>query len=151
MQNYLHVPKDWEPESSDYSVGIMATSMTHETCVDKENGGESIIMASDATGLLVAGGYERVVEYWSCLDCGRNQKFLVDEYIGWDMPSSEGETILVKQGRLHIVIGLVLIVIGFAVLAYWALEGPTVYNSVPFLGAALVGVGIIVNRRSIHE
>lgn len=63
----------------------------------------------------------------------------------------DSKTILVKQGRLHIVIGLVLIVIGLAVLAYWALEGPTVYNSVPFLGAALVGVGIIVNRRSVHE
>ena len=54
----------------------------------------------------------------------------------------------VKQGRLHAVIGLVLIAIGLAILAWWVVVGPTVYNSIPFLGAGVVAAGVVVNRRS---
>lgn len=54
----------------------------------------------------------------------------------------------VKHGRLAAVVGLLLIVSGFAVLVAWAVVGPTVYNSVPFLGVGVIVVGVVVNRRS---
>lgn len=54
----------------------------------------------------------------------------------------------VKQSRLLAVVGLVLIAFGFAVVVAWAVVGPTVYNSIPFVGAGLVAAGIVVNRRS---
>ena len=54
----------------------------------------------------------------------------------------------VKQSRLLAVVGLLLVVAGFAVLVFWVTIGPTVYNSVPLLGVGIVGVGVLVNRRS---
>jgi hypothetical protein len=53
----------------------------------------------------------------------------------------------VKGGRLQPVIGLLLVMLGLAVLVGWVVIGPTVYNSIPFLGAGLVAVGVAVNRR----
>lgn len=57
----------------------------------------------------------------------------------------------VKAGRLHAVIGLVLIAIGLTVLVCWVVVGPTVYNSVPLLGAGAVITGAVVNWRSSRE
>ena len=54
----------------------------------------------------------------------------------------------VKHGRLHAVIGLALVAIGLTILGGWVVVGPTVYNSIPFLGAGVVAAGVIVNRRS---
>jgi hypothetical protein len=46
------------------------------------------------------------------------------------------------------VIGLALVTIGLAVLVAWIVVGPTVLNSIPFLGVGIVAAGAVVNRRS---
>jgi hypothetical protein len=58
------------------------------------------------------------------------------------------ETMSVKQSRLLAVVGLLLVVAGWTVLVLWVTIGPTVYNSVPFLGVGIVGAGALMNRRS---
>lgn len=57
----------------------------------------------------------------------------------------------VKHSRLRAVTGLVLIGIGLTILVGWTVVGPTVYNSVPFLGLAFVVGGVVVNRRSDRD
>lgn len=54
----------------------------------------------------------------------------------------------VKHGRLQAVFGLVLIAAGVGILTLWAVVGPTVYNSIPLVGAGVVIAGVVVNRRS---
>lgn len=84
--HYIDMPKSWEHEESDRSVGIMADSMTHLDCTHREHSGVADITGGGSTSLQLTGGYERFTEEWTCRDCSRVQKFRLDAYTGWDEP-----------------------------------------------------------------
>lgn len=87
--HYRRLSEGWEHEQADYSAGITADSMFHLPCSDKEHGGSADLTGGGTTGLRLTGGFKRFSEEWTCRDCGKVQRFLVDEYVGRDQPIYE--------------------------------------------------------------
>ena len=83
---YTDMPRTWEHENSDPSVGIMSDSMFHAQCVPAENSGSADLTGGGPTGKRLRSGFEEFTEEWTCRDCGTIRKFRVEDYTGWDIP-----------------------------------------------------------------